>query len=648
MISFGRGICGNFAESSEREWLETNGRGGYAMGAVCGANTRRYHALLTVPRRPPTGRFQTVNRVEESVFAGDSRHEISCQTYPGVIYPQGFKYLERFRLDPFPVWTYAFAGARLEKSFFLRYGEDTAVILYRLLSGPLIGLEVRPLFTCRPHRELTKEDGRFLERVSLIDSGILIKPDGGPDLFVSAQGQFRFESFWYRNQEYEWERRRGLDFREDAYSPGSFRFELEPNRTVALVFSTAERRPEEAVEWSRQEALLRRQVLEESLVRGPLADNVLLAADQFMVSRGDGGSVMAGYPWLEERSRDTLIAVPGICLATGRADDAKKILDTYSNYLVKGLLPARFPDPEEALSYASVDAPLWFVWAVQHYLKATRDMEAVKRWFPSLRQIAEAYQHGTLHGIHMDQDGLVAAGAPGEALTWMDARSEEGPVTPRSGKPVEVQALWYNALQFLAELELKLGEPSGGYDKLAGIARQSFNEKFWNEAAHYLYDRIEGRERDAAIRPNALFAISLPYEILEENRFRAVVDTAWSRLYTTYGLRSLSPEDSNYHGKYSGPSEDRARSRHQGGVWSWLLGTFLTCYAKAYGESEQTKSQMLVFLQPFLDHVAEELCLGNVSELFEGDPPHSPRGCPAYASGVAEALRVLWEENLVI
>lgn len=647
MISLGRGLCGKYAESSEREWLETNGRGGYAMGTVAGANTRRYHGLFTVALDPPVNRFQAVNRLQESLFIHDVRYEISCQPYPGVVYPQGYKHLEQFRLDPFPIWTYAVADARLEKAFFLRYGEDTAVVLYHLVSGPEVLLEARPLFSCRGHHGLAKEDGRFENRLETSPRGLRLAPIDGLAVHVaSKEGTFSPDSFWYRNQEYVWEERRGMDRREDVFGPGAFQFRLKPGESAALVISTEERDSAEALSWGRQERLLRHQVLERSPARGPLSDSLVLAADQFLVSRGDGASVIAGYPWFEDWSRDAMVSLPGICLAAGRAEDAARVLDVFSREVKDGLLPNRFTEggPPE---YNAVDAPLWFIWAAQKYFQTTKDADRLRRWLPALRAVVDAYQKGAPFGIRMDGDGLIEFPASESALTWMDARVGGRPVTPRSGKPVEIQALWYNALQFLTELGLKFNDVARGYEKLAAIARTSFNEKFWNESARYLYDRLEGRERDPAVRPNALLSISLPYEILEANRFQPVVETAWRELYTTYGLRTLSPHDPAYKGHYGGPPAERDAAYHQGSVWPWLMGPFLTAFGKAYGPSDDTKAQLVKFLQPFLGHL-EEAGLGTISELFEGDAPHAAQGCPAQAWSVAELLRVIREENLVI
>jgi predicted glycogen debranching enzyme len=646
MISFGRGVCNNFSESSEREWLETNGRGAYAMGTVSGGHTRRYHGLLTLALRPPVKRFQAVNRLEEALFIGGAWHGISAQSYPGTIHPQGFQYLEHFELNPFPVWTYVISDVRLKKTFFLRYGEDTAVVLYELVSGPEVLLEARPLLTCRDHHATTLEDTRFTNRWDGNSHTVRVRTSAGPDVFLcSEEGQFRSDAFWYRNQEYVWEERRGLEHREDAFAPGTFRFRLRGGQSAALVFSTEEKDSRQAPAWARQEQVLRRRLVEKSLVRGPLADTLVLAADKFLVARDPGTTVMAGYPWFEDWGRDAMISLPGLTLATGRAEEAGEILDLFARHIVQGLVPNRFPDGGEPPDYRSADAALWFVWAVQKYGAAVGNPDRLRGLLPAVRQIVDAFQGGTLFGIRMDEDGLIAVPEP--SVTWMDARVNERAVTARTGKPVEIQALWYNALQFLAEMDLKFQEPARGYDKLAAVARRHFNEKFWDESIQYLADGVEGRRKDLTIRPNALLAISLPYEILEESRFKPVVERAWRDLYTSYGLRSVSPFDPAYQGRYNGPPAVRDSAYHQGTAWAWLLGSFLTAFAKAYGPSEETKSRIHDFLEPFVGHLSEA-GLGQVSEIFEGDAPHAARGCPAQAWSVAELLRVMWEENILI
>jgi predicted glycogen debranching enzyme len=645
-LSFGRGLCGTYPEAVEREWLETNGRGGYAMSTILGANTRRHHGVFTFAQQPPVRRFQVVNRLQEAVTRGETRVDLSSQGYPDTVHPMGFKNIESFRLDPFPVWTFAYSDVRLEKWFFLRYGEDTAVAIYRQVSGPPVSLDARPLLTCRGHHDLCREDGRFDDTLTIGTSDVTVAlPDKRPVRIRAAGGTFFSDPFWYRNQDYMWEKRRGLEFREDAYAPGGFVFPLEPGRSVALVISVEERDPKDAPVWAEEERRFRAGVRARAKVRGPLAETLAGAADQFLVSRGEGMTIIAGYPWFEDWGRDAMISLPGLCLATGRPDDARRVLDTFAAHVRAGLLPNRFSDGAGTPEYNAMDAPLWFIAAAQKYFRATADVESLRRWLPVFRQMLDSYRHGTLFDMRMEKDGLLHAPDQEWALTWMDARVRDRPVTPRGGKPVEVQALWYNALQFVSELEIKFGEPSGDYPRLAAQARDSFNAKFWNPAAGYLHDRLDGDRGDPALRPNALIAASLPFEILEQSRFRPLVDTAWRALYTSYGLRTLAPEDASYFGSYTGPPDVRDRQYHQGPAWPWLMGPFLTVFVKAYGASEATKARLREFLTPFRDHMFEA-GLGSVSELCEGNAPHRPRGCPWQAWSVAELLRVMDEEGV--
>ncbi len=643
MIAFGPDVVRSFAASSAREWLETNGRGGYAFGTVSGANTRRYHGLLSAARRPPVSRFQLVNRLEESLSNASGRTFLSRQAYPDAN-PADPLFIEEFRLDPFPVWIFSVGGTRLKKSFFLRYGEDTAVVLYEHLSGPDAVLEVRPLLSARDHHHVAREDGRFDGRVRPSAGGVSVDSEGGLALSLGGPG-FRPDPLWYRRQTYRVEESHGLDFEEDVFSPGVFRVPLASGARAALVMSAGDADPRQAFAWADQERRLREDLLGKALVKGPLGRTLTAAADQFLVSRGEGMSVIAGYPWFEDWGRDSMISLPGLCLATGRPEDAEKILDVWTAASAGGGTPLRFSDGDGRPAEPAVDAGLWLVWAVQQYFKSTRDAGAVRRWAPVLRGIVDAIEKGDRRGVHMDKDGLVSLPPEAAALTWMDARVDGTPVTPRAGKPVEIQALWYNALEFLAELDLKLKQPSRGYEKLAAIARGSFNVKFWNEREAYPFDRLEGREKDPSIRPNALLAASLPYEILDASRFRDLVDRAERDLLTPVGLRTLAPVDAAYRGRHGGPPAERDRAYHQGTAWPWLLGPFCSAYAKAHGSSEETKSRLADILIPFRDRVSEG-GLGSVSEVFDGDAPHRPSGCPFQAWSVAEILRVLWEENI--
>lgn len=646
-VSFDRSVASVPATALAREWLETNGRGSYAMGTVAGGHTRRYHGLLTAARRPPVERRQWVNRLADAVLQNGRRVDLSCQQFPDVLQAEGCKVLESFRLDPWPTWVYAWEGGRVEKSVFLRYGEDTAVVTYRWLSGDAATVEARPLLTDRDPHFLGRADGRFDGKTRAIERGGRVEgASGGVAMWVSA-GEYQIDPTWYRNQVYAVEDQRGLDKVEDAFSPGVFRLPLAPGRPVRLFLSTERDGGVDGDLWEEEERDQRRRLVRAALVRGPMAATLTAAADQFIVTRGEGASVIAGYPWFGDWSRDALIAFPGLFLATGRWTEGPALLDTYARHVHQGLLPNQFPEGDAPTSYNAIDAPLWFVRAVQAYHRATHDDDAVRRWLPVMRDIVDAYQHGTDHGIRMDGDGLIEAPAGERALTWMDAAVDGKPVTAREGKPVEIQALWYNALQFLVEIQMKWKEPIRGYDQLAQIAQKNFNEKFWNAEGAYLFDVINGRHRDAQIRPNALFALAFPYEILDEKYFQPVLDTAARELLTPVGLRTLARGAPDYRPVCAGAPADRDRAYHQGTVWPWLLGPFLTAHAKVHGSSAEAKTRLVEFLRPLSDHLNAG-GVGQLPEIFDGDAPHAPRGCPAQAWSVGEVLRVLWEEGVVL
>jgi predicted glycogen debranching enzyme len=646
-VALDRAACADPTTALAREWLETNGRGSYAMGTVAGGHTRRYHGLLTAARRPPVDRRQWVNRLADAVLQEGRRFDLSCQQYPDVLQADGCKILESFRLDPWPTWVYAGEGVRVEKSLFLRYGEDTLVVTYRLLSGTAATLEARPLLTDRDPHFLGRADGRFDGKTRTIERGCRVDgASGGVSLWVS-EGEFQIDPAWHRNQVYALEEQRGLDKAEDVFAPGVFRLPLAPGRPVRFFVSTERDGGVDGDAWEEEERDQRRRLVRASLVRGPMAALLTAAADQFIVARGDGASVIAGYPWFGDWSRDALIAFPGLYLATGRWSEGPSLLDTFARHVHQGLLPNQFPEGDAPTSYNAVDAPLWFVRAVQAYHRATHDDESVRRWLPVMRDIVDAYQHGTEHGVRMDGDGLIEAPAGERAMTWMDAVVDGKPVTPRGGKPVEIQALWYNALQFLVEIQLKWKEPTRGYDQLAQVAQKSFNEKFWNADGAYLFDVIDGRHRDAAVRPNALFALAFPYEILEEKHFKPVLETAARELVTPRGLRSLARPSADYRPACVGGPAERDRAYHQGTVWPWLLGAFLTAHAKVHGPAEEAKKQRMEFLKPLAFYIAGAGG-GQAPEIFDGDAPHAPRGCPAQAWSVGELLRVLWEEGVVL
>lgn len=639
-IEFGRAICGDVVEASAREWLETNGIGGFACSSIIGLNTRRYHALLTAATQPPVGRFVLLSKVEETFVVDGQRFELSANQYSDVVHPRGFQFLESFRLDPFPIFRYRCGDLHLEKSVFLVQGENTVVIEYQLLGEPAgraCTLEVRPLIAFRDYHSITHANDAINRTVAIEPGMATITPYRGlPSLhFLHNAGSIDSAGLWFYNFRYDRERDRGLDFIEDLYSPFQWRFNLTLSARAKIVASTLGR-DREAPTPSR---------------RSPTGDafTTLLfrAADQFIVSRGDQKSIIAGYPWFSDWGRDTMISLPGLALVTGRYDDARSILAAWSRSSDRGMLPNRFPDSGEQAEYNTVDATLWMFHAVHEYVRYTRDFEFVRGvLYERLVDIIAWHERGTRYGIRVDADGLLHAGEPGSQLTWMDACVDNRPVTPRVGKPVEIQALWHNALRLMSDLASMFGDNTAcaRYRAMADRARKRFIQIFWNESAGCLYDGIgEDGAPDASIRPNQIFAVSLPFPLLTGDQALHVVDMVEWELLTPYGLRTLSPRDPNYKGRYDGGPRKRDAAYHQGAAWPWLLGPFLTGYAKVHGNSEESRERAGRFLDPLRAHLFEA-GLGQISEVFDGDAPHRPSGCFAQAWSVAETLRTYVED----
>lgn len=654
MISFDRSICNDFNVAIEKEWLETNGIGGYASSTIIGANTRGYHGLLVAATRPPLGRMLLLSKVEETLTIEDRRYEISCNQYPGTVYPEGYRYLDNFRLNPFPVFTYIVADAAVEKSVFMIYGENTTFITYRIIRSPVaVTLELRPLTACRDFHGRMYENRNLDMDIRRENGSIFIAPRG-VRLFMSARvrqaagvsaAEFQASGYWYRNFEYRMEAYRGQESHEDLYSPGYFVCTLSEGEEVTLVASTNDPSGLE-LESSRSRELRRRDSISST---DPHLSILMAAADQFLVKRGAGDlfSIIAGYHWFGDWGRDTMIALPGLTLVPGRYDVARGILKNFAQYCDRGMIPNRFPEAEEQPEYNTVDASLWFIHAVKKYLDYTSDLSFVKpELFDVLAQIMQHYIHGTRYNIHMDADGLIYAGEAGTQLTWMDAKIGDLVVTPRRGKAVEINALWYNALRTMEQLSRRLGKmgQSFKYALLAEKAKRSFNQTFWNQAENCLYDCVDGELRDASIRPNQIFAISLPYRLLTDDKAKAVLKVVQRELLTPFGLRSLSPKHRDYIGHYGGDQHSRDLAYHQGTVWAWLLGPFITAYINVNGPGKEAKDFAEGLLSRLLHDHLMDAGLGTISEIFDGDPPHHPRGCIAQAWSVAEILRAYVED----
>src|SRR5688572_26552417 len=653
MIKLDQETCRNLEDALTREWLETNGLGGFASSTVVGLNSRRYHGLLTAATKPPVGRMLLLSKFEETFGVNEKRYDLSANQYPGVVHPRGFELQTGFRLDPFPVLTYEVHGIEIEKSVFMVQGENTTVVQYNFrrkqtqAENVTYNFEIRPLIAFRDYHGTTHENGALDSHVEVTEGLARISPYANlPALyFAYDEGEIETNGFWYRNFEYRIEQERGLDFDEDLFGPFALRFAIDARTLstkspcISIIASTESREAKQADALRIAEVRRRQNIGQAASTDTSLVRTLTVAADQYLVARGGQKTVIAGYHWFADWGRDTMIALPGLTLATGRYEIAKSILMEFASHVDQGMLPNRFPDAGEQPEYNTVDATLWFFEAVRALIEHTNDLAFVRdHLYEVLRDIIDWHTRGTRYNIHVDTDGLLFSGESGAQLTWMDAKVGDCVVTPRTGKAVEIQALWYNALRVMEGLAEKFGDKSNQkhYKKMASTARKSFNEQFWNESAGCLYDVVNGDERDASIRPNQVLAISLMNSMLSNARAKNLLRVVERELLTPRGLRTLSPRDSRYVGRYEGDPRSRDGSYHQGTVWPWLMGSYITAYAKTFGE-KAGRTFATEWLKNFDGHL-REACLGQISEIFDGDPPHTPRGCVAQAWSVAELL----------
>jgi predicted glycogen debranching enzyme len=649
MIILDETICTDFEAATAREWLETNGIGGFACGTISGANSRRYHGIFTPATEPPLGRITMVSKLEETIRIGRERYELSANRYPGKISPLGFEYLCSFRLDPFPIWTFELDGIMIEKSIFMIYGCNSVVCQWKVArqktrEAKPITLEVRPLLSFVDYHALRRAGGNFVGDYSEETGSISMRPvDSMPAvIFQHDADRVSRTGYWYRDFEYAIEQERGFDFREDLFQP--FAMTFENLRSASVIISTEPLEKPNAKKLERTERRRRGALVKQSGAADDLGKQLVLAADQFVVARGSGHTIIAGYPWFSDWGRDTMISLPGLTLATGRPEVAKEILLEYSQHISQGMLPNRFPDAGGEAEYNTVDATLWYFEAIRSYVAATGDHPFVREHlYEKLADILVWHLRGTRYNIHVDTDGLLCAGQPGVQLTWMDAKIGDLVITPRIGKPVEIQALWYNALRIMADFAGLFGdlEDQNRYVAMANLAKLSFNALFWNEEEQCLFDVIDDGERDGSVRPNQIFAVSLRHSMVELERAAKIVDKVEAELLTPVGLRSLSSKDPKYIPVYTGSPFDRDSAYHQGTVWGWLIGGFVDAYRKVYPDRETRIREML---SEFEKHL-HEAGVGQISEIFDADPPHAPRGCFAQAWSVAELLRVLAEDD---
>ncbi|HEX3528834.1 MAG TPA: amylo-alpha-1,6-glucosidase [Thermoanaerobaculia bacterium] len=648
--TMGPDVCRDFARATGLEWLETDGLGGWAGSTILGAHTRRYHGLLVAATHPPVGRMVLLSRLDETVTVRDAEDgaefDLACNRFPGAIHPRGFEHLASFRKGVFPVWDYAFAGVKLRKTVIAVHGEATRLVLYEVLDAPsTVHLALRPFFAGRDYHATAHANG-FVHREGRFSGSSLMYRmyDGLPEVFVHVPGAaWQPSPDWWNRFQYDRERERGLDCEEDLFTPGLLTVDLAPGARLGVIVATSDPVSRDAFALAETERLRRAAVLDAFGGSDPFCRALAAAGDSFIVRRGEAlRTVIAGYHWFSDWGRDTMISLPGLCLITRRFDAAQGILRAFAQAMSEGMLPNRFPDQGETPEYNTVDASLWYFVAVWKYLQATGDENFVRgELLPVLEDILAWHRRGTRHGIKEDMDGLLASGAPGVQLTWMDARVGDWVVTPRSGKPVEIQALWVNALSILAALRERWGGDGSDPRQRSVAAAARFNDLFWNEAAGFLYDNVQDSGSDASLRPNQLLALSLPFPLVTGARAERILHAVEAKLLTPVGLRTLAPDDPAYRPRCTGSPPERDGAYHQGTVWPWLLGPYLTALVRVRGEEGRRQGREL--LAAFAPHLGEA-GLGSVSEIFDSDPPHAPRGCIAQAWSVAEILRAAVED----
>ncbi|HIK06415.1 MAG TPA: amylo-alpha-1,6-glucosidase [Trichormus sp. M33_DOE_039] len=651
-MEFGRKICGNLETAESREWLVTNGIGGYASGTVAGLLTRRYHGLLVAALQPPLGRTLLLAKLDETVLYNSRFYPLNTNRWAdGIVSPHGYQHIERFALEgTVPVWRFAVADALLEKRVWMQQGTNTTYVQYTLsrATQPL-QLTLKAMVNYRDYHGDTQSNGWQMS-LETVEKGICITayPSATPFYLLSDFGSVSLVHNWYYGFDLAVERYRGLSDQEDHLHAATLEVILNPGESFTFVAST-EKQPNLQGETT----LKLRHIHEQKLIEiakahqpldsqelPPWIHHLILAADQFIVDRPlpdepNGKTIIAGYHWFSDWGRDTMISLAGLTISTGRIEIARSILRTFAKYVNQGMLPNRFPDAGAQPEYNTVDATLWYFEAVRAYYSATNDDHLLAELFGVLADIINWHCRGTRYNIHLDPaDGLLYAGVAGVQLTWMDAKVGDWVVTPRIGKPIEVNALWYNALRTMAKFARQLGKPHQEYQAMADRVLARFS-RFWHDGLGYCYDVIDSPDGDdLSLRPNQIFAVSLPESPLTPTQQMSVVETCGQILLTSHGLRSLSCDHPKYKGKYGGNQYQRDGAYHQGTVWGWLIGAFVQAHLRVYNNPQQARQ----FLEPMANHLTAH-GVGSLSEIFDGDAPMTPRGCIAQAWTVAEVLR---------
>jgi predicted glycogen debranching enzyme len=632
------------------EWLETNGLGSFASSTVIGCNTRRYHGLLVADplataEGASAGRRVLLNKLDETLAWAGAEYQLATNVYADATHPHGYNHLIDFTRDPWPTSTFRAGNTILRKELFMPHGQQCTVVCYTLLEAPQpVQLTLNPLLAGRGFHHLTQADEANIPALDCGDGQVAIQLHDGPSRLWLWYGDGDFcplsdegAGYWYYQFHYPHEAERGLDATEDLYCPAQIRWQLKCGDRVAVIAACealVEPDPDGLAATERE----RRRQLVEAASDDPVTRRLFLAADQFIISRRNGKSVIAGYPWFNDWGRDAMISLPGLTLATGRYADCREILRTWLHHISDGLIPNCFGDDGDA-HYNTADATLWLFTVARRYYAANGDLDFFTGdVYDALTDALRAHIAGTGHDIAMDHsDALLVAGTPDTQLTWMDAKVGNWTVTPRHGKPVEINALWYNALRTVLFFADKLSDLPATHEfkPVAHKARKAFQDTFYSDELGYCHDLITPSGPDKTLRPNQLIACALPYSLLTREQVRSIVNITEARLLTDYGVRTLDPSHPAYRGRYEGDVWTRDGAYHQGTVWPWLIGPYLQAYRVAHGDSPSTRAYIRQRLQPLIEHLMRN---GSIPEIFDGDEPQHPRGCIAQAWSVAQVI----------
>lgn len=645
----------------QKEWVLTNGIGGYAGSSVTGAHARKHHGYLIASLHPPVERFVILSKINECLIRSSGKIDFTVEQYladdGSTAYRKGIKYLNSFTYDGLVHFTTKAPEFTMTKTLAFEHGKNTIAVSYDIQNdGDAATLVLTPLFNYRVHHDASTVDTLKFD-TTYEQPEIRLVPQQNKDvtirLFTDDGTVVPCEEKYTTGMQLQKELDVESDALDDNYTPYQIEFPLDAGcrKKISIVctiedvyekdaFATA------AAEMARFDALEKKAGYHDEL-----AETLTIAADHFLAYRQSTGlmTVLAGLPWFTDWGRDTMIALTGLTLSTGRYQDARDILTTFARYVHHGMVPNMFPDEGTAPLYNTADASMWYFYAVGKYLDYTGTPEdyafVQETIYPKLKEIIAAYEHGTDFSIYMEEDGLIHAGSGLDQVTWMDIRVGDWVATPRHGKPVEINALWYHALCLMEEWATRFGEDGSHYAALAAHAKESFAKEFWNEKDGCLYDVVDGLEGDATLRPNQIYAVSLPHRMLDADKEKKIVDKVYEKLYAKTGLRSLSPDDKEYHPTYEGCLDKRDHAYHQGTSWGFLLGGFLTAYVHVYGTSKEVIKQA----DAMLDATREQFyhgCIGSIAEIFDGDEPHTSRGCYAQAWSVGEILRAYTEDIL--